>query len=275
MERRGSARVGMSGWVYPPWRGVFYPKGLAQKNELAYAASHVTSIEINGSFYSLQKPSNWQAWREGTPDDFVFAVKGPRFITHIKRLGDVHLPLANFLASGVLSLGPKLGPLLWQLPPNLKFDPETLETFLARLPRTTGEAMVLARQREDRMEGREWIEDVVDRPLRHSMEVRNPTFDDERYFTLLDRFGVASVVADTAGKWPRFERDTADFSYVRLHGDKILYESGYDDEALDMWAARVERWRDAGRDVYVYFDNDIKVRAPIDAKGLIARLRTD
>jgi uncharacterized protein YecE (DUF72 family) len=270
---RGRAFIGMSGWVYPPWRGVFYPKGLAQKGELAYASAHVTSIEINGSFYSLQKPANWASWRDGTPANFMFSVKGPRFITHIKRLGDVHLPLANFFASGVLSLDSKLGVLLWQLPPTLKFDPGLLEAFLRRLPRTTGEAMTLARQREDRMEGREWIGEVVDRPLRYSMEVRNATFDDNRYFALLDEFGIASVLADTAGKWPRFERDTADFSYVRLHGDKILYESGYDDDALDMWATRVDGWREAGRDVYVYFDNDIKVRAPVDAMGLISRLK--
>src|ERR1044072_436195 len=132
------ARVGISGWVYPPWRGVFYPRGLRQADEQAYAARHVTSIELNGSFYSLQKPASWIRWRDQTPEDFVFAVKGPRFITHIKRLGDIDLPLATFLASGVLALGPKLGPLLWQLPPNLKYDPGLVERFLERLPRTTG-----------------------------------------------------------------------------------------------------------------------------------------
>ncbi|MCU1440478.1 MAG: hypothetical protein JWP85_1475 [Rhodoglobus sp.] len=270
---RGRAFVGMSGWVYPPWRGVFYPKGLAQKSELAYASSHVTSIEINGSFYGLPKPKTWQSWRDGTPDGFVLSVKGPRLITHMKRLNNARLPLANFFASGVLSLDAKLGALLWQLPPNLAFDPDVLERFLALLPRTTTEALALAQHREELMGDRVWLGPVEERPLRHSMEVRNATFDDERYFALLDEFGVASVLADTAGKWPRFERDTADFTYVRLHGDKILYESGYDDDALDAWAARVDGWRDAGRDVYVYFDNDIKVRAPVDAMGLIARLQ--
>ena len=269
----GTFRVGMSGWVYPPWRGVFYPKGLPQKNELAYAASHVNSIEINGSFYSLQKPSSWLSWRDATPDDFVFSVKAPRFITHIKRLDDVHEPLANFFASGLLALGPKLGCVLWQLPPSFDFEPHLLETFLRQLPHTTTDALALARERGDRMSGREWLETDADRPVRHAMEVRHHSFDTPEYFALLERYGVASVLADTAGKWPKLDHDTAsDFSYVRLHGDKKIYESGYDDEALDAWAKRVRGWLDAGRDAYVYFDNDTKVRAPIDAMGLIARL---
>ena len=269
---RGQARVGMSGWVYPPWRGVFYPKGTAHKDELAYAASHVTSIEINGSFYSLQKPANWLHWRDSTPDDFVFSVKGPRFITHIKRLGDIDLPLANFFASGILALGPKLGCLLWQLPPTLKYEPDTVEKFLARLPRTTAEAATLAAGREERMTGREWLQTDADRPLRHAVEVRHVSFDDQRFFAQLDAHGVASVLADTAGKWPRIDRDTGGFSYVRLHGHTVLYESGYDGASLDAWAARVNGWLDSGRDAYVYFDNDLKVRAPIDAMSLIARL---
>lgn len=271
-QRPGIARVGMSGWVYPPWRGVFYPKGLAQKGELEFAASRVTSIEVNGSFYALQKPSNWQHWRDATPDGFEFSVKGPRFITHIKRLGDVDAPLANFLASGVLALGEKLGPMLWQLPPNLQFDPDLVERFLARLPRSTSAALALAQGRDDRMDGREWLEPVADRPLRHAMEVRHPSFDDERFFDLLREAGVAAVLADTAGKWPVIDQETADFAYVRLHGDTVLYESGYDDAALDRWAARARAWCSAGRDTYVYFDNDVKVRAPIDAMGLRDRL---
>lgn len=263
----------MSGWVYPAWRGVFYPKGLPQRDELAYASSHVTSIEVNGSFYSLQKPANWQAWHASTPPDFVFSVKGPRFLTHIKRLGDVRAPLANFLASGVLALGEKLGPFLWQLPPNLTFDPERIESFLAMLPQTTGEALALAREREERMDGREWLGPVAERPLRHAFEVRNHTFDTPEYLALLERYGAASVLADTAGKYPRFEVQTDGFSYVRLHGEQELYVSGYDDASLDAWAERIRPWLDAGRDVYVYFDNDVKVRAPIDAMGLVQRLR--
>ena len=270
----GEARVGMSGWVYPPWRGVFYPRGLPQKDELAYAASHVTSIEINGSFYSLHKPSSWEHWRDSTPDDFVFAVKGPRFVTHIKRLREVRLPLANFFASGVLALGPKLGPLLWQLPPTLKFDAEVVQSFLRLLPQTTTDAAALGGERDNRMTGREWLGPVVDRPLRHAIEVRHASFETEEFFSLLAQHGVASVVADTAGKFPRIDRTTAAFGYARLHGDTKLYESGYDDAALDRWATRVREWLDAGLDAYVYFDNDIKVRAPVDAMSLIRRLST-
>lgn len=269
---RGRAVVGMSGWVYPPWRGVFYPKGLVQKNELAFAASRVTSIEINGSFYSLHTPSSWQNWRDSTPEGFVFSAKGPRFITHIRRLDDVHEPLANFFASGILALGAKLGAVLWQLAPSFDFEPYLLETFLAQLPRTTSEAVALAQDRSARMEGKEYLQTDAERPVRHSMEVRHPSFDKPEYFALLRKYGVAAVLADTAGKWPRFDEETADFAYVRLHGDKKIYVSGYDDQALDAWAAKVDGWLDSGRDAYVYFDNDVKVRAPIDAMGLIERL---
>jgi len=275
MTVRGRFHVGMSGWVYPPWRGVFYPKGLTQKNELAYASSHVNSIEINGSFYSMHKPSSWQNWRDSTPDDFVFSAKGPRFITHIRRLDDVHGALANFFAQGILALGPKLECVLWQLPPSLEFEPTLLENFLRELPQATTAAVALAQERGERMKGREYLETDADRPLRHSLEVRHASFDDERYFALLCEYGVASVLADTAGKWPRLDRDTADFTYVRLHGDKKIYESGYDDDALDTWADRLGEWLDSGHDAYVYFDNDVKVRAPIDAMGLIARLSSD
>lgn len=267
------ARVGISGWVYAPWRGVFYPKGLRQADELAYAASHVTSIEVNGSFYSLQRPANWIRWRDGTPDDFVFSVKGPRFLTHIKRLGDIELPLANFLASGVLALGPKLGPLLWQLPPNLRYDPELIEAFLARLPRTTAQALELARGRESRMEGREHLQIDADRPLRHAVEPRSPTFDDPAFRDQLTRHGVAAVLGDNEGRWPRLDWTTAGFAYARLHGDEELYASGYDDAALDRWDAWTRAHLAEGRDVFVYFDNDAKVRAPVDAMALIARLR--
>jgi uncharacterized protein YecE (DUF72 family) len=267
------ARVGISGWVYPPWRGVFYPRGLRQADELSYAASHVTSIELNGSFYSLQRPTSWMRWRDLTPDDFVFAVKCPRFITHIKRLGDIDLPMANFFASGVLALGPKLGPLLWQLPPNLKYDHGLVERFLERLPRTTAQALELARRREERMDGKEHLAIDADRPIRHAIEPRSPTFDDPAFAEQLTRHGVATVLGDNEGRWPRLDWTTADFAYARLHGDEVLYTSGYDDDALDGWDRWVRAHLSAGRDAYVYFDNDAKVRAPIDAMGLIRRLR--
>jgi uncharacterized protein YecE (DUF72 family) len=267
------ARIGISGWVYPPWRGVFYPRGLRQADELAYAASHVTSIEVNGSFYSLQRPTSWARWRDSTPDDFVFAVKGPRFITHIKRLGDIDLPLANFLASGVLGLGAKLGPMLWQLPPNLAYDEALVERFLERLPTTTSQALELARGREDRMGGKELLEIDANRPIRHAIEPRSPTFDDPAFAEQLARHGVATVLGDNEGRWPRLDWTTADFAYARLHGDEELYTSGYDDAALDAWAGWVRTHLSAGRDVFVYFDNDAKVRAPVDAMGLIRRLK--
>jgi uncharacterized protein YecE (DUF72 family) len=282
-------RIGISGWRYPPWRGTFYPAGLPQRAELAYAAERMNSVEINGSFYALQRPENYQAWSAQTPDDFVFSVKGGRFITHMKKLAGVETPLANFFASGVLALGCKLGPLLWQLPPTLGFDPGRVAGFLAQLPTTTRAAAELARRHDERVEGRAWTTTEVDRPLRHAVEVRHRTFEDARFVELLRDHGVALVVADTAGKWPLMEDLTADFVYVRLHGSEELYVSGYGPEALDAWAAKVAAWRDGGqspgartlagpppslpgRDVFVYFDNDVKVRAPIDAIALADRM---
>jgi uncharacterized protein YecE (DUF72 family) len=268
----GRARVGISGWRYPPWRGTFYPPGLAQRRELSYAAQRLTTIEINGSFYSLQRPEYYAAWAAEVPDDFRFAVKGGRFITHMKRLTGVDTALANFFASGLLALGPKLGPVLWQLPPTLRFDPGVLADFLGRLPRSTAQAAVLAAGHEPRLDGRVLTETDVDRPLRHAVEVRHDSFAVPALVDLLRAHQVALVVADTAGKYPRLDDVTADLVYVRLHGDTELYVSGYDDEALDAWAARVRRWTDVGLDVWVYFDNDVKVRAPFDAIGLTRRL---
>ena len=272
---RADARIGISGWRYPPWRGVFYPKGLRQADELTYAAERLTSIEINGSFYSLQRPSSYRAWHDATPDDFVFAVKGPRFISHIKRMRDVDAPLANFFASGLLGLRAKLGPLLWQFPANLPFDPVVFKAFLAMLPKSTAQAAALASHREvDRMRDREFFEIDVDRPLRHAFEPRHPSWDCAEFRDILTRHGAAAVLADTARVFPVIDMQTDGFRYARLHGDEELYASGYDDAALDRWASVVRRWLDSGRDAYVYFDNDIKVRAPFDAMGLIARVNS-
>lgn len=266
------ARVGISGWRYPAWRGDFYPKGLPQRRELEYASNHLGSVEINGTFYSLQRPGYFEAWCDEVPDGFVFSVKGPRYITHTLRLRNAHTALANFFASGVLALGPTLGPVLWQLPATATFDSDALERFLSDLPRSTAAAAVLAAAHDARLDGRDWMTTDVDRPLRHALEVRNPSFDTPGYFELLSRHNVASVIADTAGKWPQFTELTADFAYARLHGDAVLYESGYDDAALDRWAETVRGWLASGRDSFVYFDNDIKVRAPYDAMALAARL---
>lgn len=285
-----TVRIGISGWRYTPWRDVFYPPGLVQRRELEYAAGCFPTIELNGSFYSLQTPDSYLAWHDATPDDFMFAVKGPRYITHLRRLRDVAKPMANFFASGLLRLGSKLGPLLWQLPPNFKFDAELLDGFLGALPRDTEAALALARRRDiGLMRGRCALAIDRKRPLRHAIEVRHTSFCDPAFIDLLRRHGVALVVADTAGKWPYLEDITADFLYLRLHGDAELYVSGYSAEATTRWAQRIRCWskgteprdavrvgsrarRRASRDVYCYFDNDMKVHAPFDAQVLMAKL---
>src|SRR5690606_6117383 len=211
LARVAGVWVGTSGWRYPPWRGTFYPRGLAQRRELQYLSRRVSSIEINGSFYSLQRPESYRAWAAQTPDDFVFSVKGGRFITHLKQLREVATPLANFFASGVLALGRKLGPVLWQLPPRMPFDPARLEPFLAMLPRSTAAAAELAAHHDERLDGRVHLEVDDDRPLRHALEVRHPTFCRPEFVELLREQGVALVVADTAGTWPHLEDVTADF----------------------------------------------------------------
>jgi uncharacterized protein YecE (DUF72 family) len=270
----GRVRVGISGWTYAGWRGDFYPKGLVQRRELAYAAGRMTSIEVNGSFYSLQRPTSYVSWREQTPAGFVFAVKGGRFLTHMKKLAGVEVPLANFFASGVLALGPKLGPMLWQLPPNLGYDEQRLTSFFDLLPRTTTAAADLAGQHDAKVpDDRAWTTTDADRPLRHALEVRHRSFCVPEAVDLLRAHDVALVVADTAGKWPLIREVTSDFMYVRLHGDKELYASGYDEAALDRWARSCLGWAADGLDVFVYFDNDIKGFAPYDALGLLSRVQ--
>lgn len=290
-------RIGVSGWRYAPWRGAFYPAGLPQRLELRYASSILHTIEINGSFYSLQRPGSWRQWRDEAPADFVFAVKGPRYLTHMLKLRDVEVPLANFLASGVLALGDKLGPMLWQFPPQLRLDPDRFASFLALLPRDTGAALAHARRCDRaRMRGRSHLEIDRPRPLRHAVEVRHASFLDPRFVELLREHGVALVIAETARRWPMPCDVTADFMYLRLHGDRELYRSGYRPAALKRWAERIRAWHRggepaslppdgvrivpgkapraaAGRDVYCYFDNtDDKLRAPVDARSLMRLL---
>ena len=283
-------RVGISGWTYPPWRGVFFPKGWPQRRELEYASRQVNSIEINGSFYSLQRPASYRAWHDATPDGFVFSVKAGRFITHIRRLKDVETPLANFFASGVLCLREKLGPILWQLPPNFRYDPDRLAAFFDLLPRDTSAASRLARKHDAKVKGRAATATDRTRPLRHALEVRHPSFEAAEFVKLLRKHDIALVVADTAGKWPFIEDVTSNFIYVRLHGEQELYVSGYTDAALDEWARKIRSWAggrtpahtkrigpplraaESRRDVFVYFDNDVKVRAPFDAMSLAHRL---
>ena len=265
--------VGISGWRYAPWRGDFYPKGLPQRRELEYAAQQLTSIEINGSFYSLQRPSSYAKWRSEVPEDFVFAVKGGRFVTHMKRLRDVEAPLANFFASGVLALDNTLGPILWQLPATFAYDEAVVRDFFALLPRTTTEAAQLATRHDDKVSGDKlWSGEVAERPIRYALEPRHHSFASDEALAALTECDVALVVADSAGKWPRFEQAVGPIVYARLHGDTELYASGYTDSALEQWADRLCGWTADGREAFVYFDNDMKGYAPHDARKLIAKL---
>jgi uncharacterized protein YecE (DUF72 family) len=286
MARVGTVRIGISGWTYPPWRGVFYPKGLPQKRELEHATGQFSSLEINGTFYGMQRPDAFADWADRAPDGFVFSVKAPRFITHIRRLREVETPLANFIASGLLRLGEKLGPILWQFPPNFRFDAERIEAFLKLLPHDTEAAARFGRKHDDRLKAPAWLK-ADDRPMRHAFEIRNETFRTRAFIDLLRNYDVALVCADTV-EWPRLMDLTSDFVYCRLHGSEELYASGYDNKSLDEWAARVVTWAKGGepadaervggkgskhrRDVFVYFDNDVKVRAPFDAKALTERV---
>lgn len=260
-------RIGTSGWQYDSWRGDFYPPGLAKKRQLEYLSRRMNSAEVNGSFYSLQRPGRYRAWFDSVPDDFVFAVKGGRFITHMKQLRGVETALANFFASGVLALGTKLGPLLWQLPPRMRFDPRRLADFFELLPRSTQAAAELARRHDDKLKAEPHAETDADRPIRHTLEVRHPSFETGELPGFLAEHDIALTVSDSAGEWPLIEHVTTDFVYVRLHGDTELYTSGYRDAALRSWARKIVRWRAAG-DVYVYFDNDAKGYAPHDALRL-------
>jgi uncharacterized protein YecE (DUF72 family) len=266
------AWVGVSGWRYPAWRGDFYPVGLPQRRELEHIASRMTSVELNGSFYSLQRPTTYARIVESTPDDFVVAVKGGRYLTHFKRLVETDSALANFLASGVLLLGQRLGPILWQLPADLPFDEQRVGRFLDSLPRTTTDAARLAARHDDKLPAeRAHAATDADRPMRHALEARHPSFGERDAVRLLADRDVSLVVSDSP-TWPCFEQVTSDHVYVRLHGHTELYASGYSARSLDRWAARVREWQAGGRDVFVYFDNDARGRAPHDAVALLRRL---
>ena len=287
---RQDVHIGISGWTYAGWRGVFYPSKLPHRTELEFASRAFNSIEINGSFYSLQLPSSYRRWYAETPPGFLFSVKGGRFITHMKKLRDVEAPVANFFASGILALREKLGPILWQFPPNFGWNPERFGKFFDLLPSDTRAAVKLAKRHDAKLDGRGWTKTDATRPIRHAVEIRHPTFMVPEFFALLRRHNIAFVVADTAGKWPYAEDITADFVYCRLHGAEQLYVSGYSEVELDWWANRIKHWRKgrqptdgklvadrkaaAGRrDIYVYFDNDAKVHAPFNAATLAQKLQ--
>lgn len=280
-------RIGISGWRYAPWRNHFYPKGLRQKDELYFASRAVNTLEINGSFYGLQRPTSYARWYEETPEDFVFSVKASRYITHIKRLRDIEQPLANFFASGMFHLKEKLGPFLWQFPPSFKFDETLFEEFLAQLPMTSDAAKTHARRSDPGVQREGYLEIPRGKHLRHAVEIRHDSFVDETFIDLLRRHRVALVVADTAGRWPYLEDLTSDFVYMRLHGDVELYNSGYGKKALERWQKRIRLWSQGrqpadanlvvkekdkargSRDVYCYFDNTDKLFAPYDARQLL------
>ncbi len=250
MKNRGSIRVGIGGWVFPPWRGAFYPPGLRQAEELAYASRHVSAIEINGTFYRIQTPASFKKWRDETPDDFVFSLKGPRFLTHRTELATAAPYLARFFASGLLDLRDKLGPILWQFAPTKQFDTADLAAFLKLLPR-----------------------EIEGRPLRHVIEARHRSFDSPAFIELLREHGVALARVDDS-HYPEFAELTADFAYLRLRRCTEDEPTGYKPDALDRWAEQAKNWAAEGRDCFLYFINGAKVRAPAAAQALLARLAT-
>ena len=286
----GKVFIGVSGWRYTPWRGHFYPRGLPQSRELEHASRAFPSLELNGSFYSLQRPSSYALWARQTPPGFVFAIKGSRYITHMLKLRNVETALANFFASGLFELHEKLGPVLWQFPPNMRFQPELFEAFFRLLPASTHAAARLAQRHDARLEGRASLAPGRNLRIRHAVEVRHDSFVTPDFIRLLRRHRIAWVVADTPRPWPLYEDVTADFVYMRLHGSAELYQSRYTPEELERWGRFIATWREGrepkdarlicptrapargSRDVYCYFDNTDKRHAPANAQELMAIL---
>jgi uncharacterized protein YecE (DUF72 family) len=270
--------VGTSGWSYPHWKERFFPKGLPAAARLRFAAEHLDTLEINTTFYGSQRPAAFLSWRQTVADlvagGFRFAVKGSRYITHMKKLRDPGVALANFFATGPLLLGDALGPFLWQLPPSLALDEDLLDAFFDLLPRTAAAAQRLAAGHDARFAGRASTERgpglAAGAPLEHAVEPRHGSFESERFVALCARHGIAIVHADTAGKHVMLEAPGARLAYLRLHGSRRLYASRYTDAELAAWAARARRLE--AETVYVYFDNDARAYAPRDAARLRALL---
>lgn len=248
MKNSGTMRVGIGGWVFPPWRGAFYPAGLRQAEELAYASRHVTAIEINGTFYRTQTPASFRKWRDETPDGFVFSMKGPRYVTQRDELADAGPALERFFASGLTELGDKLGPLLWQFAPFKQFDADDFAAFLGLLPHEIG-----------------------GRAIRHVVEVRHASFRTPPFIDLLREHRVAVALVDDE-KHPAFAELTADLAYLRLRRCAENEPTGYPPDRLDEWAGQLRAWSAEGRDCFLYFINGAKIRAPAAAQALLERL---
>lgn len=272
----GELRIGVSGWNYPEWRGVVYPKGLVHRREFEYLGERLNSIEINGTFYSLQSPNSFRKWAAETPDDLVFAVKGSKFITHQKKLVDARVPLANFFASGPLLLGRKLGPILWQFAPWFRFDRDVVEQFLKLLPATAAEAAKLAEIHTIKDPEKATVELITDTKLKYAFEPRHQSFFTGEFAELLREHNAAMAIADTAGKFDSATAATASHVYIRLHGGEELYLSDYGDNQLEEWAKRIRSLQKAPdgttRDVYVYFDNTMAGHAFFNAVSLAEKL---
>jgi uncharacterized protein YecE (DUF72 family) len=243
----GTIRVGIGGWTYEPWRGVFYPEGLSQKRELEFASRQLTSIEINGTYYSTFKPASWAKWRDETPDGFTFAVKGSRYCTNRRELAGAGEAVARFVNQGLSELRDRLGPINWQFMATKKFDPADFDAFLNLLPR-----------------------EVAGLKLRHAIEVRHPSFKSEQFYALARRHEIAIVFADDED-FPAIDQPTTDFTYARLMRTKEDIDTGYMPEELDRWATQARSWAARG-DVFVYFISGAKVRAPAAARALIERI---
>ncbi len=244
----GRIRVGVGGWTFEPWRGPFYPPGLPQRLELAHAASKLTSIEINGTYYGSQKPESFRKWHDETPDDFVFALKGPRFTTNRRVLAEAGESIGRFFASGVMELKDKLGPVNWQFATTKKFDPADFAAFLALLPREVG-----------------------GRPVRHALEVRHASFDVPEFPDLARRHGAAIIRAGDS-EYPEIAATTAPFAYLRVMGTQAAAAEGYDAAGLDRWAKQARALAKAGQDVFLFVISGAKERNPAAAMALIARL---
>lgn len=263
-------RAGLSGWSYSNWKGKFYPKGLATKDQLAYCARTFPTLELNSTFYRLSMPSTYDKWAAAAPEGFQFAVKGWRMVTQYKRLKDVAEPVAQFFRSGPIGLGKKLGPVLWQLPPSLVFDEDVLRTFFELLPKTLGEARDFVEKNapDDGRPIPQVAASDVDHRIRYSMEPRNQSFGDPAVTDLMKQYGIAMVNADSAGRHPEFNQVTTDFAYVRLHGSPRIYYSNYSEAVLEGWAERIKTWLKDGMRTYVYFDNTALGYAPKNALSL-------